>query len=261
MTTIAAALTVAADRVEFRAEGRPRYRIAGTKIGVPGVTTILGQTVNKGGLTWWSAKLAVETVRAHLDNPNPAASWDNVLDEAYRAHDRVKREKGNVGTIAHDCIHAWAVGDPFDTYMPDEPESANATRAALAFLKEHVKDIQAAEARVVAPDLSWAGTLDLIAYVDGLLTVIDWKTSKSLYREQAWQAAAYATGTNAALEAAGLPDRVEQTAIVRCCRETGTYKVLFTTDWKADAEAFERCALNYRQLQDTDKRIKQAEAA
>ena len=47
------------------------------------------------------------------------------------------------------------------------------------------------EFTVVSHKYGYAGTADLLAEVNGVLTLVDWKTGKSVYREAHLQNAAY----------------------------------------------------------------------
>src|SRR5208282_6385084 len=47
------------------------------------------------------------------------------------------------------------------------------------------------EFTVVSKKYGYAGTADLLAEVDGVLTLVDWKTGKAVYKEAHLQNAAY----------------------------------------------------------------------
>lgn len=164
---------------------------------LPSVTTILG-IIDKPGLRQWYANVAL----AAGDPQAPA---------------REATEGARLGTIAHDAIEAWAGGEPWDTYIPDEPEAANSTRAAVQWLAHHNAEILATEIVVCDPAGLYAGKLDAIALIDGKLAVVDWKTNRSgIYAEHLIQSAAYAACVTPALGVS-----VDETIVVHCCRETG----------------------------------------
>jgi hypothetical protein len=148
-----------------------------------------------------------------------------------------------IGTIAHEAIHAWAAGDVFDTFLPDDPAGLAATQAALAWMQEQGVEVDGSEVIVcdAGVDTGWAGTLDLIARIDGKLTVVDFKTNRSgLYTEHLLQVAAYASAVERLSDAT-----IQQTMLVHCDREGRGYTTVTRDDyeWRTDEVLF-RAALD-----------------
>jgi hypothetical protein len=93
----------------------------------------------------------------------------------------------------------------------------NAYQSYLAWRREHTVRPIRAEVRVVSRSLGYAGTVDLFADVDDVLTMLDYKTSKAVYREYRVQLAAY---RQAALEQ-GVVREIVPAQIIRFPKTAG----------------------------------------
>jgi hypothetical protein len=106
-----------------------------------------------------------------------------------RAADEAKNRSAEEGTRIHEAIEAVLMGS---SPVLDEVTSAP-VEAFTDFLRNsHVTPL-CVEQRVVSTMHGYAGTVDVIAEVDGVIGVIDIKTSKSIYRDYGIQTAAYVT--------------------------------------------------------------------
>lgn len=259
---IAQALTDAAlARVRYTPDQRVRYRCTRTNKAVPGVTTILSDMVHKHALIPWAANCATEHLREVVGIGGLLT--EESLQEARRAHDAKRDAGAEVGRIVHDCLHAWLVGDPWETYFPDDPDARKSVEAGLAWIRRRFEPgIIGAEVTLVAPEgepPAWCGTTDLVCVIDGELAVVDWKSTKSgLYAEGCLQIAAYAHACEAALTAAGMPLKVQQTILVHVDRETGEPHELVAdrSEWQQDYEAFSQLVMPRRRLQLKNSQIK-----
>ena len=81
---------------------------------------------------------------------------------------------------------------------PDIPDPlVPAVRGALAFVRDYQLEMVASEVSIWHPQHHYAGTVDLVARNKaGELVVADWKRSKGLYPEHAYQVAGYAKAVN-----------------------------------------------------------------
>jgi hypothetical protein len=144
-----------------------------TKAGVlvPGVTTVLG-VLNKPALVSWANNLGLNgiAVREYVD----------VLAE--------------IGTIAHAMILAHHKNEKFDTTnIPADliDKAENCLISYFNWEKGHKVEPVLCEQRIVSEDFAFGGTLDLLAKVDGVLTLLDYKTGRGIYPEHFYQMAAY----------------------------------------------------------------------
>lgn len=153
-----------------RSKAHIRYELAdGTR--VPGVTTVLG-VLAKPALVPWANNLGLAGIKVK---------------------DYVDALAG-IGTIAHEmilCHHEnrkfEADGRPAD--MIDKAE--NCLLSYFAWEKGHVIEPILCEAQLVSQQYRFGGTLDMFAKVDGIKTLLDYKTGKAIYREYFYQCAAY----------------------------------------------------------------------
>jgi hypothetical protein len=182
------------------------YTIDGVRY--PSVTTIL-QAINKPALVPWAANQERAAVMAAAGDlyqawaaqavrpPMPRSAFLSTLDVTLgpvRAHQRQLEAAGDIGSETHKLIE-WMIRTRLGAEAGPEPIVS--TAAQLAFLEF---DAWAASVRfkpiliertVHSVKHGFAGTTDLLARVDGVLMVVDFKTGKAIYPEAQLQVAAY----------------------------------------------------------------------
>jgi hypothetical protein len=115
-----------------------------------------------------------------------------------RAADEAKERSAAEGALVHDTAEAILRGE-----HPVIPESiAPSMDAFLEFLRNADVHPLLVEERVVNRASHYAGTLDLVARVNGVVGVVDIKTSLAVYRDYGLQTAAYRAALD---EAVSLP--------------------------------------------------------
>lgn len=138
---------------------------------VPSVTTVLG-VLNKPALVKWANNLGLQGI------------------DSSKYVDKLAR----IGTLAHLLAHCELTGTPPDLlpYSQEEQTLAlNALKSFHSWLRAHSVVLVASERPLVSEKHRFGGTIDLIAKVDGALELVDFKTSKALYKEHLYQVAAY----------------------------------------------------------------------
>ena len=117
-----------------------------------------------------------------------------------RAHDRIKNTAADLGSEVHRFVEAMNLGKPTPTWpLPVRARMTHFSR----FIEDFQPRIEAAETKCYHRGDAWpdhpfygaclyAGTLDMLAEIDGKLAVIDIKTGKSVWPEAALQINAYA---------------------------------------------------------------------
>jgi len=185
------------------------YEIDGRQL--PSVTTILS-AINKPALVPWAAKVEREAVtQAAADlymqwaaqpvtrTPLPR-SWylTELLGKLgqVRAHEKVLATAGDLGTEAHKLIE-WTMRSAIGAVAGPKPiVRAQAQWAFQAFMdwagRVNLKPVLI-EQTVYSKVHGFAGTMDVLARVNGVLSLIDFKTGKSVYPESFLQSAAYST--------------------------------------------------------------------
>lgn len=155
--------------------GRPSsYKTKGGRR-VPGVTSILGKFKDPGGLLHWAWQCGVDGI-----------DYREKRDDA-----------GDVGTMAHalmdDDIHGRPIKEP-ESFEHLTEKQAKAWAALDAFRKwrKNVTLVIIDTERPLVSELhSYGGTYDALGVVDGLLVLLDWKSSNRVYTEHVAQCAAY----------------------------------------------------------------------
>jgi hypothetical protein len=156
------------------------------------VTTILG-VLNKPALPRWAANAAAKFA---VDNQNTIAQlieqgqWRAAVDLIKGAPWRQRDKAAEVGTLVHHMIDNLHTG--IEVEIP-----AEALQQVTHFVNwvEHFKPkILVSEGTIFNRVYDYAGTLDIVAHIDGLNWLIDIKSGKGVYPEYAMQVAAYSRG-------------------------------------------------------------------
>ena len=169
-----------------------------------GCTTISDAWDKAFFLAPWTAKMMAEELKSKIqdvglmfqDNPHAQKDFETIVDEAKGAAKRFSEKAKKDGTAAHDyieqlinkCIEPeWKI-----TSLPDSQEAKNAI-AAFSIWLDGQKNITwlASEEVVCSDDYRVAGKLDALASIDGLLYLVDFKTSSQLSESYLLQAAGY----------------------------------------------------------------------
>jgi hypothetical protein len=157
-----------------------------------GVTTIINAGLPKPALVNWAAKTVAEMAVNEWDSlaQLPVGSR---LAKLAKAPDAARNTAAVKGTRIHALADPIARGD--EVQVPDE--LAGHVESCVRFLNEWDPDVIAAETPVYHEKYLYAGTLDLLARIDGETWLLDWKTSASgAYGDTAFQLAAYRYATH-----------------------------------------------------------------
>ena len=180
-------------RVDGGQNGR-HYRVEGFSELFPSVTNVLG-VISKPALVPWARNVALQSVRETLteymqmETSVIDAEWvASVIDRAKKKPDQVRDEAGDFGTQAHLLIEQIING--LDPDIP--PEMQIVIDNFFGWRKASGLEISLTETMVYSAKYKYAGAMDALAYRDGRMVAIDWKTSNGLYGEYALQVAAYA---------------------------------------------------------------------
>lgn len=207
------------------------YEIDGKKL--PSVTTILG-CLNKPALMPWCAKITAAEFRRLVEDGN--TDLDEVEQLAKKAYRAKSKEAMDIGTKVHEAIQNFF--DSNLTMKAEELQDEDARRGFEAFLlwgAAHDVDIIRYE-QVVSNGKTYAGRYDLLATVDGILTLIDFKTSTGIWDEYWLQTAAYANC---------LHEDVLAIAVLRIDKVTGEIEYASKQNWRKYAVAFDTLAKFY----------------
>lgn len=164
-----------------RTKAHQKYIHPHTGKPVPGATTIINNH-----LAWkWPAlsRWMVNQAKQELDP------------------DAIRDVAANIGTLAHAMIEDhiadvmnWLDHEPANLKEYAQTDIDLAENAFIAFLdweQAHHVIYKASELQLVHTKEMYGGTIDLLAEVDGELTMVDFKTSSGVYSDHIIQAAAY----------------------------------------------------------------------
>jgi len=172
---------------------------------LPSVTTILS-CIAKPALVNWAAKVEREMIlKVSADlyedvskTPKMSrAGWLLTMSNRLgteKAHDKERTKAGDIGSQVHALIE-WTLKGELCYEAGPSPRITDKAQWAFMAWEDWRKSVSlrplAVEQVVWSRTFGYAGTLDLLAEVEGVLTVIDWKTGKAVYGEAHLQNAAY----------------------------------------------------------------------
>jgi len=177
---------------------------------LPSVTNILS-AVSKPALIPWAAKIerelvasaaadlyaawAAQTVRPPLPRSAYLTTLLSTLGPT-RAHQRTLEQAGDIGSQTHKLVE-WALRTRLGAEAGPEPVVCQEARHGFETFDRWAESVALKpvliERQVYSLQHGYAGTLDLLARVNGVLTVIDIKTSRGIWPEHFVQVAAYET--------------------------------------------------------------------
>lgn len=155
----------------------------------PSVTTIIG-AMNKPALPRWAAKETAEFAVKVIDQISFIAQQDRqaAIDLLKGAPWRNSRKAMGRGSGIHKLIEQRMSGEAVE--VPDRHRDSYG--AFGAFLSDYNVSYETCETTVFSRTHNYAGTLDFIAKLDGIGTVVgDIKTGKNVWPEVGLQLAAY----------------------------------------------------------------------
>lgn len=174
----------------------------------PRVTTVLHEGFKDGDLEGWAIKEAFKKYKALVDS---GASHDEAASEARGASKEIMRNAARRGTAVHHMIEGKA-REELSIVEGDWESVEPMYRSFLLWASERNFKPLAQEVPVWSDKHGYKGTLDCIGEVDGVTTLLDWKTSNSVRLEYRLQLAAYWYGYK---ESCPEPADVKMIRIVR----------------------------------------------
>jgi ATP-dependent exoDNAse (exonuclease V) beta subunit len=142
------------------------------------VTSVLGEAADKTALMEWKRRVGEKEAN------------------------RISTQAARRGTAFHAICENYLLNE--DSFPPNTmPTNIDSFKLVRPYLDEHVGTVYGIEAMVYSKELRAAGTADLIAQWDGVTSIIDFKTSKRLKRED-WIEGYFLQATTYALMVEGL---------------------------------------------------------
>lgn len=215
----------------------------------PSTTTITGQLDKSTPLMYWAAGLSFDYIKDLILEPLKSAvdqknehEIDRILGQFYDMpigyhykqaksyHRKKSKEAKDIGSYVHEAaeaiFRAMIEDSPID--IPVDVDIEKPVQALLAWIGENDVKPVLVERKVWAilpggNQWGYAGRLDLVAYVNGILTTIDHKSAKGIYADAPLQIAAYDYALNDMFDKSiiDIPAPTDQVAILRLDKETG----------------------------------------
>lgn len=182
----------------------------GTRREVPSVTTILGVIGKPALINWAASEERAACVEAAADlyddlhgtpkltRPVFITTMESRLGQV-KAHKRATAKAMDIGSQVHGIIDHQLRQAMGQKVGPEPKLVDDALWAYMAWqdwaLAAGIKPVFV-EQQIWSFTHAYAGTMDLLAWVHGHLTLIDFKTSKAVYPEYKLQVAAYIRAVN-----------------------------------------------------------------
>jgi hypothetical protein len=191
--------------IEF--EERRFYPIFDNEEPYVSVTTVLG-CLAKPALIAWAAKVTAVWLRAKFEEIKTGAldiqkmNIEEMIKQAKAYHRELKEKAGTIGDRVHKRIHsmfnAKRLGDDEEYQrmleVCEDSQIAKPWEGVTRWIiEDNIIPIRIEEV-VFSQKGKWAGKLDFFGLVEGIPTIIDFKTSGGFYDEYKMQLAAYYFG-------------------------------------------------------------------
>ena len=164
---------------------------------IPSVTKVIDNIVPVY-LTKWAANEGAAWFKRNAQrgwNLNDEEDVEKIVQGIANAHIVISRTALDIGKVVHGYIEEaieWSLGELSD--MPEMPEDEAAVNSIQAFgewVRENDVEWVTTEERIYSKKYKYAGTVDAVAIIDDKFSVIDFKTSKQIYKSYKLQVYAY----------------------------------------------------------------------
>jgi len=209
---------------------------------LPSVTTITGCYPKPWMMAWVQkeARLKAETLLERISKETlTIQDIEAGLHDMATAASQKRDRAATLGNVIHDLIHDDLTHPPVP--LP-ENDQIQAVFAEYSKWKKAVGFQLVDTERVVwSAKHLYAGKLDTVGWVDGQLTLVDFKTSARIYREMACQIAAYANAwTECTPQLYGADNKlITRLKIIRLGKELPEFEIEdFTDKWEPAFQTF-----------------------
>jgi len=214
------------DRMMKKAKTHTVYKVDGVR--VPGTTTITG-VLAKPALVPWSNKLGLRGIEV-----------GKYVDEL-----------ATIGTLIHYMVecHIKKTVPELDDYSKNQIDTAeNGFLKYLDWENKNKPEIIASELELVSKEKRYGGTIDSIMNINGVLTLVDFKSSKGVFPDHHLQVA----GGYVPLAIENGYD-IKEASILRIGRDEGEgFDFISCPNLALNMEKFELC----RQIYEINKKLR-----
>jgi hypothetical protein len=241
--------------LEFKEAGHKYIiHVDGVKVKSQSVTTITGVVDKSGPIQGWAVKETLKVAKSLIE-PGKYYSESELADiweKSRKASYVKKQEAADVGTITHEWLKLY-FQDQQPELPPEDHPSRSCVQAALSWIDQHNVKIMLTERPIFSIKHNVSGRLDAIAEIDGVKSLLDFKSGNGIYSEMRFQTAAY---QGFYTEETG--EEIQQRAIIRLGKEDGKFyqRIYPQESFEADFNGF-LAALNlYRRLREAESEDK-----
>lgn len=161
---------------------------------IPSVTTCLTLKDKSGALMGWATKMMAEYLMTLSNKDGDIVIKKDEAKEIFKKakswHKEVKEKAGELGSAVHNLLEVYLKGQNINGLLEADNRLIKPFEAFKDWQSKYKFELIASE-RQVCSDLRFAGTLDCIAKLNGVIYLIDFKSSNAIYDEYFWQVAAY----------------------------------------------------------------------
>lgn len=246
-------------QVEFYPDSH-RYKMKGERTYLVSVTAATG-ILDKPALIPWAVGVDLAHIKQYLEERAgqkfTLEELEPIIEEARNKHTEKKEQAATFGDYVHDYAQNFAValinGSQQPEINPEWPEEAlQGISAFLEWFNAHEVHFHAAEKLVYSKEWNIVGKADAVAKVDGDHFLIDYKTSKGVWPEHYYQAAAYHKMWN---EEHGKELELSGAKILHFSKEDGQFKVVDVPNLELATETFRNLAQAKHLLKEFNKAI------
>lgn len=145
---------------------------------------------------WYPRVTAIVSIKA-----KPALMYFYASLPDYKTGQAITQKSAEEGTLLHDTVEAILRKEPI--VVPDSVKPA--VSAFMDFYSQNELVAHKIEERVISKKHHYAGTMDVLAELNGKLGVLDIKTSVAIYRDYSMQTSAYIEALKEDLSVPPLP--------------------------------------------------------
>lgn len=205
----------------------PRYYTASNGKQYPSVTTVLS-VLDKPALIPWAINMCIDGAVNSLTPRQKYTPTDvrKAMVAAKWSYKAKSEEACNIGTSVHDITEYFFKHGA----LPEIDWEANdeIRRSVMSFMDwglAHEMEVVSLEVPIEGP--GYAGRLDAVIRLDGVVTLVDYKTSKGFYDTYPMQLAAYTYAYN--LDPAN-EHKIERMGVLRLPKDSAPYEYRDYTD-------------------------------
>ena len=181
----------------------------------PSWSNIDAETRSKEWMPPWATKCVIEWIKENCDKKEEFYQFhEDDLPTARWYYKSISQRAMDIGTEAHDAVRMFLVANKKPVGLSDSAQKS--FDAFLKFYKEHKMETIKTEERLFLTD--WCLQYDWYGKLDGILYVIDLKTSTKIKKEMGIQTASYRYG----MKLNGY--EVDGNAVIRLDKETGKFE-------------------------------------